>query len=207
MNRILCLSLAAALSLSSIAHAVPVIVVGDHDLLPNTPGQNIDIFVFDAGPLPNGGQGVQGANLNALLGDGGPDFGGFDIPGINIPVLGGGDLIAPGTIFAVSNTGLRYEIFPPFNLIAANTTTDEGTAGYVNPNGLLTVLTVDTTGLFEGSWPLKLFDTFAGPTNFTAFVPIDITDGSITIVPEPSTLVLAAFGLVGLAAWGWQRKR
>jgi len=26
-------------------------------------------------------------------------------------------------------------------------------------------------------------------------------------VPEPSTLALAAFGFVGLAAWGWRRKR
>lgn len=27
------------------------------------------------------------------------------------------------------------------------------------------------------------------------------------IVPEPSTLALAAFGFIGLAAWGWRRKR
>ncbi|MEX2113103.1 MAG: PEP-CTERM sorting domain-containing protein [Pirellulales bacterium] len=26
-------------------------------------------------------------------------------------------------------------------------------------------------------------------------------------IPEPSTLALAAFGLIGLAAWGWRRKR
>ena len=26
-------------------------------------------------------------------------------------------------------------------------------------------------------------------------------------VPEPSTIALAAFGLIGLAAWGWRRKR
>ena len=24
-------------------------------------------------------------------------------------------------------------------------------------------------------------------------------------VPEPSTFVLAAFGLIGLVAWGWRR--
>ncbi len=28
-----------------------------------------------------------------------------------------------------------------------------------------------------------------------------------TPVPEPSTMILAAFGLVGLAAWGWRRRR
>ena len=30
---------------------------------------------------------------------------------------------------------------------------------------------------------------------------------SYRCVPEPSSLVLAAFGLIGLAAWGWRRTR
>ena len=38
-----------------------------------------------------------------------------------------------------------------------------------------------------------------------------VTDGivvlQVTFVPEPSTIALAAFGLIGLAAWGWRRKR
>lgn len=38
--------------------------------------------------------------------------------------------------------------------------------------------------------------------------PIEV-DGTFSYrcVPEPSSLVLAAFGLIGLAAWGWRRKR
>jgi hypothetical protein len=38
--------------------------------------------------------------------------------------------------------------------------------------------------------------------------PIQV-DGTFTYqcVPEPSSLVLAAFGLIGLAAWGWRKKR
>jgi hypothetical protein len=41
-----------------------------------------------------------------------------------------------------------------------------------------------------------------------ASVPIQV-DGTFTYqcVPEPSSLVLAAFGLIGLAAWGWRKKR
>ena len=31
--------------------------------------------------------------------------------------------------------------------------------------------------------------------------------GVLTVVPEPSTLALAAFGFIGLVAWGWQRKQ
>ena len=30
---------------------------------------------------------------------------------------------------------------------------------------------------------------------------------NIRLTPEPSSLVLAALGLIGLAAWGWRRKR
>jgi hypothetical protein len=45
---------------------------------------------------------------------------------------------------------------------------------------------------------------------------VAVIDGSTVIVPsfspsrnipEPSSLILAAFGLVGLAAWGWRRKQ
>jgi len=43
------------------------------------------------------------------------------------------------------------------------------------------------------------------PNNiFSVFDPL----GSVAeIVPEPSSLVLAAFGFVGMAAWRWRRKR
>ena len=29
----------------------------------------------------------------------------------------------------------------------------------------------------------------------------------VAMVPEPSSLMLAAFGFIGLAAWGWRRRR
>ncbi len=46
-------------------------------------------------------------------------------------------------------------------------------------------------------FPLQLaFDTATADFTMTA-----------TIVPEPSTLALAAFGFLALAAWGWRRRR
>jgi len=41
-----------------------------------------------------------------------------------------------------------------------------------------------------------------------ASLPIQV-DGTFTYqcVPEPSSLVMAALGLIGLAVWGWRRKR
>ncbi len=43
-------------------------------------------------------------------------------------------------------------------------------------------------------------------TASAAFHLYAITNQSIA-VPEPSTLLLAAFSLVGLAAWGWRRRK
>lgn len=37
--------------------------------------------------------------------------------------------------------------------------------------------------------------------------PLYALSTPITFVPEPSTLALAAFGFIGLAAWAWRRKR
>jgi len=42
------------------------------------------------------------------------------------------------------------------------------------------------------------------PTSHSA---LSFTGGTVSIpVPEPSTLILAAFGLASLAAWGWRRR-
>ncbi len=50
------------------------------------------------------------------------------------------------------------------------------------------------------------FDLSAyGGSNFTTELVLD--DVIINAVPEPASIVLAAFGFVGLAAWHWRRKR
>jgi hypothetical protein len=158
---------------SSATRAEPIIVVGDHPLLPNQSGQLVPIYV-------SGGDAVEGLNLNVQIGDGGPPLGGTTVA----PLITAVDFIT-GTIFDGNNNGQSdITVFPLF--YAGSTTTSKAT---VNADGLLATLTIDTTGFFFGSWALQLGNTKNGPTDFT-LVGAAITDGLIS-VPEPSGLMLA----------------
>ena len=74
--------------------AAQTIVVGDHDLQPNTANQQITISV-------TGGTAIQGMNFNVQLGDS------TDINDpYNGPVVSSADILS-GTIFDGNNTGTR----------------------------------------------------------------------------------------------------
>ena len=61
---------------------------------------------------------------------------------------------------------------------------------------------------FGGSGGTDLPPGFSYPGgSYDAFVNVWLTLESFTLVPEPPTFSLAAFGLIGLAAWGWRRRR
>jgi PEP-CTERM motif len=72
-----------------------------------------------------------------------------------------------------------------------------------------------TTPPFDAAYiendPLSRTFTLSGSVNSTDAEDADtlglVTQFTFTIVPEPSTLALAAFGFAGLAAWGWWRRR
>ena len=193
------LSLAVLLCLAGVAQAATSIVVGNHVLLPNTPGQVVQIFV-------TGGDQIQGTNFRAQIGAD-PEFG-------ITPVFGAGlsTIIGAGTIFQPNNVGMNDVTFYPA-LFEAGTATSTGT---IAANGLLATLVIDTTGFFSGSWALSLNNTLSGPTDWAGSVfngnPVTdpvIEDGSITIpnIPEPSSIVLCMFGVAGLGAVAIRRRR
>jgi hypothetical protein len=138
-----------------------------------------------------GGDAVEGLNLRVQVADGGthPQAGGT----VDGPKITGVDLITD-TIFAGNTTGQGDLLRLP-QIWVQTTTTASGSAV---ADGLLARLTLDTTGFFEGSFGLSLGDTKDGPTDF-AGVPIDISDGSLTVVvPEPGSWALCIGGIVGL---------
>jgi hypothetical protein len=203
-TRSLILALIFAILLPATAHAVISIVAGNH-VLPNTPGL-YTIPVMAYGPDP-----IQGFNLNLVTGDGGPNIGGPSGGTIPAPIITAVDVIGPGTIFELNNTGNRGFIYN--DQIAERWTTTD--SGWVEPdaNGnLLALVTVDTTGFGPGTWHFGVTGAFGGlflpsdlagseypPLGSGIEVPFTLTDGSITIVPEPSTIVMCLCGALLLA--------
>jgi len=62
---------------------------------------------------------------------------------------------------------------------------------------------------FTDVTPVGGFDSYLLPTLPEATWDNSrlMSDGVLTVVPEPSTIVLLSIGAVGLLAWGWRRKR
>jgi len=178
---------------SSLCFAVPVIVVGDHALLANTSNQTFDIFV-------TGGDPVQGVNFRVQLADGFPDVPGSTIDGPDITAI---DLIGPGTIFEGNNTG-QNSVETRAQAWEQRTTTSAGT---VAADGLLARITFDTTGFntIGQQWDLVLANGFLGNTDFT-LIGADVTNGTLAIVPEPSSLALVGLGAVIVIGLGAHRK-
>ena len=166
------------------AQNLPKIDVGDHLLLPDTPGQLVTIDV-------GGGVPVQALDINIQVADGGPVAGGMIVgPGFTADILS-------STIFAhnfANYVNHNSDLHDGNQYMWYSLTTDSGT---VATNGLLVTLDFDTTGFTGGSWPLIMSGTIHGSTNFGA-IGASIINGSISIVPEPSKFTLAGFGLLGL---------
>ena len=168
------------------ASAALVVNVGDHQLLPNTPGQTVELFV-------SGGDLVDAVELNVEVGDG---LSGPTITNINL---------TSGTIFS----GPGYTQADNVILPRQRQSDVEGGAD-VAGSGKFATLTLDTTGLVFGTFPLELTVTAGGVDFTTRFsnggnpVALTINDGSVS-VPEPAALGL--LGVAGLALIGRRRRR
>jgi hypothetical protein len=198
MQRKAFLALVVACCLTVTAYANPTITAGNWKLLPGTSGQTVDaVSGLPIVVLVSGGDAIAGADLGMTIGDGftGPVF--DDNP----------DLIV-GTIFTGNNTGQNsfFPIPPSAGYAFETTTTNSGT---VAANGILAHLSFDTTGFTSGTWVLQLSENaITGlPSDLPPFTSPVLIEGSITIVPEPGTIVLALFAAGGLCAVAIRRRR
>ena len=183
-------------SLSSVNAAI-IVNVGDHQLQPDLAGQEISIEVTATDEDPK----VVGFNLVAQLGDG---------SGVGSPIFDG----MPDSLEAVDFSGGIWDAYtattsgtapigaaPQF--AAASVTFNESDIS-IMPNGVLAKLKVDTTGIFEGEFDLRLAETLGNPSNFilpggNQEVPV-VSNGKVMIaaVPEPSAAALLVASLAVL---------
>jgi MYXO-CTERM domain-containing protein len=187
------------LAVAQVASASTFVNVGNHNLLPGQANQVVVLQVTnDVGTTP--------PQVT--------DFAGYFQIGPNtldqvVPVFQGADFT--GTFWgAGSEGGTGPEVGVP-QLMQKGFTLNSGT---VAADGDLIRLIVDTTGITSGTFDLKLidsayFDVFGSNSNFlpsSADESITITNGTITVTPEPGSAAIA-FGLAAAAGLVRHRRR
>lgn len=194
----------AVFVLSAAAYATPIVSGGTHDLLPETSGQVIAITVSGVPGDPPGlggtGDAFQGVDLFLTIND-----------GTTGPLITAIDLLN-GTVFDGNNSGQNDAIAFPARTAFSGTTVDSDVVG---PNGVLAYITLDTTNVAMGSYPLHLYLTNPGqPLLLPPWIGVDeeepvpvLIDGTLNIVPEPGSLVLALLAVVGLCGVAIHRRR
>jgi hypothetical protein len=188
------------------------IVVGNHNLQPNQAGQVVSLFMTgtdtysnsDVGFLINGG--VAGAPIITHV------FGDTTaaIPSANLA----------GSIWEGGQAGIGVS-FPDGTSTAGTgfqTIAAFATPGFTpsTANGIYVTLTFSTIGVAPGVYSFSLTDHPTRPPELLlgvdenlepVLVPFDITNGTLTVVPEPTSLVLALFALAGLAVAARRARR
>ncbi len=216
MKRTLTILAAAIVVLAAIPTGAAIINVGDHPILP-APDQKIPIYV-----VPEAGDpATAGVLLNVQVADGGPEIAGGATDGPVIqyvqmveeapPHALYTDAFGPGIFEAVPNHGHFGDGSTEPQVYTINTAT---ISGAVAADGLLAVLTIDATGFAVGeTFDLHLGQTVNGPSTLYEDTPLvnpislAITDGTLEIVPEPSSLILLAAAAVGLAGCLWRKSK
>jgi hypothetical protein len=142
--------------------------VGDHVLLPDTPGQTIPIRV-------QGGADVAGLNFNLQVEDAGAAFGGSR----SGPAITSVDLVN-GTIFDGNHEAVQVLTNAPQLVIHNITVASSVPNNAVAATGLLAIVTIDTTGFTNGVFSLRMGDTLNGLSDF-AGQSTAIYEGRLTI--------------------------
>lgn len=189
----------AVVLVSSATGQAALIDVGSHNLLPNTPNQSVLIY---ATASPN--ELASGFQLFARIGDGHPDIhdGASDTPEPVIQSVDFGDMWDDYEYTELGGP------LPVYGMYADAGTAFNVAGNAVSPNGLVVTLMIDTTGFFGGSYPLWISGIpELGDSTFIG-VPLEVVNGQLNIVPEPSALtILILCGTVMACGTSWARRR
>jgi len=175
------------------AAAVTISVPASTVLERNQAGQTVQVMV-------SGAEAIAGMTLAVQVADGGP--GSVTQGLIDGPDITAIDLLA-GSIFGANNEGVDDPGSYPQFALRSVTTHPDSTISLTGQPSLLATLTLSTVGVGPGTYALLLGGVPAalGSSEFYDTTGETITptivNGTLTIVPEPSTLLLA-----GLAACG-----
>jgi hypothetical protein len=175
MGAIASLATLGGVLVPSLASAALVATAGIWQLQPNTPNQTIEIHIAGEG------NDVQGAIVLVEIAGAG-----------TLPTITGGSLVS-GTIFASNHVGETYDFSSPHVAYLDVVTASE----FVDGNGVLATLVIDTSGVSAGSnFDLKLTETAFGDSMVqTLTTTVSYEDGVLQVVPEPLSV-----GLLGLGA-------
>jgi hypothetical protein len=196
-------SLALILSIGAPARAATVAAPSGVVLERNTAGQTLQILV-------SGPEAVAGMSFSVQIADGGP--GSVTQGLIDGPDITNVDLLT-GALFGASNEGV--DDVGSFPQLARRSVLTQGdvTLPLSGGSGVLATITLTTVGVAPGTYALILGGTpeALSSTEFynAAGEPIVPTfiNGSVVIVPEPTSLVLACCGVLGAGLVCWRRRQ
>ncbi len=199
---ILICALVGLLQVSPLEAEIITVQAGNHDLLANTADQVIEILISGDGKL-------QGVNFDVQIGNGKTG---------EVPAITNVDIIGTGLLFSASNTGDNGDGSGIDDGLAgfwsSSTTTQAGeTVTPGSPNSILAKVEISTVGFDSGSFELILNDGLDVLTDFAGWEKItgnDLTifNGTVKVVPEPSSFILfIGLGSLGVAVLKRRRRR
>ncbi|MEM7311649.1 MAG: hypothetical protein AAF497_00720 [Planctomycetota bacterium] len=179
------------------------------EIQPNMANQ--DIMIFSSGSTV-----VSGMNLRLIIGDGGIDISGMDVgapaAGANTPGITNVDVLTD-TIFGdaggtqsgdfggsatMGDTGADLDY-----VLAGSNASLLGAITSVTANGKLATITIDTTGITSGDFPIGFQEPGEFTTDFAGIAACGLQGATLRVVPEPSAFL--AIGLVIVFAVGQRR--